>query len=284
MENTLIAGARQLNLSSPVCMGVLNVTPDSFSDGAVLKKASCDKFTVDLDKALVRAEQMVNEGAVIIDVGGESTRPGATTVSVSEELERVVPIIEAIHARLDVIVSVDTSTAEVMQAAVLAGAGLINDVRALAKPRSLATAQKSNAALCLMHMQGNPDTMQQTFGYDDVMQEVITFLQQRIDDCLQAGISRSRLIVDPGFGFGKSIAHNYLLLKNLEQFKQLQCPIMVGISRKSMIGNVINRPVDQRLAGSIAAASRAMANGADIIRSHDVAATVDAIKIHEQLK
>lgn len=283
MPNALFAGARQIDLSSPVCMGVLNVTPDSFSDGSQLNRADCDGFKVDLDKALARAEQMLADGAAIIDVGGESTRPGASAVSVGEELERVIPVVEAINARLDVLVSVDTSTAEVIRAAVRAGAGLINDVRALTDPETFAAATESNSAICLMHMQGKPLTMQQTYVYKDVVKDVIAFLQQRIDQCLAAGVNRQRLIVDPGFGFGKSVEHNYLLLKNLGQFKQLQCSIMVGISRKSMIGNVINRPVDQRLAGTIAATSHAIANGANIIRSHDVAATVDAIKINGEL-
>jgi len=264
-------------------MGILNVTPDSFSDGAELTDESRRKFSVDLDKALARAEQMVADGAAIIDIGGESTRPGATPVSTNEELDRVIPVVEAINSRLDVLISVDTSTPEIIRAALVKGAAMINDVRALANSQAFDAAVESNAAICLMHMQGDPENMQQRFAYDNVMEEVLDFLHQRVDKCLQAGIDQSRLIIDPGFGFGKSVAHNYLLLKNLQQLSRLQCPIMVGISRKSMIGNVINRPVDQRLAGTIAATSHAIANGASIIRSHDVAATMDAIKICGEL-
>lgn len=280
MTEYLTAGERQIDLSSPVCMGIINVTPDSFSDGSQLKKTDCSNFQVDLDKALYRAEIMISEGAVFLDVGGESTRPGAAMVAAQEELDRVIPVIEAIHNRLDVCISVDTSSALVMKEAINKGAQLINDIRALSTPESERVVAGSNAAICLMHMQGAPSSMQKTINYDNVVDEVFDFLSNRVDCCAEQGIDRSRILIDPGFGFGKTVRHNYQLLKNLSHFSTLQLPILVGISRKSMIGEVVNRPTDQRLAGSIAATSYALAAGAKIIRTHDVAATMDAIRVN----
>lgn len=280
MELSLAAGDRQIDLSSPVCMGILNVTPDSFSDGAQFAQGGSATFRVDVDKALRRAEQMVAEGAAILDVGGESTRPGAQPVTTEEELDRVVPIVAAIRARLDVCISVDTSSPAIMQAAIAAGAGVVNDVRALGCPGALDVAGQSTAAICLMHMQGQPGTMQQTIAYNDVVEEVIAFLQARVSACEATGIDRQRIVVDPGFGFGKTLQHNFQLLKNLQRFTALGLPLMVGLSRKSMIAGATDRPVTERLAGSVAATSLALLGGANIIRTHDVAATIDAIRVH----
>lgn len=261
-------------------MGILNITPDSFSDGSQLGKSSGDRFVVNLDKALFRAQQMIEEGATILDVGGESTRPGATQVSTGEELNRVIPVIAAIRARFDVCISVDTSTPEVMQAAVTEGADIVNDVRALTNPQALETVARTDAAVCLMHMQGQPGTMQHAFTYDDVVAEVRKYLEERVVLCKQQGIPAERLIVDPGFGFGKSVTHNYQLLKHLHTFTELGLPVMIGLSRKSMIAGATNRPIGDRLAGSVAATSYALLGGANIIRTHDVAATIDAIRVH----
>lgn len=261
-------------------MGILNITPDSFSDGSQLGQDRGNRFSADIDAALLRAEQMVAAGATILDIGGESTRPSAVPVSTDEEINRVMPVISAIRDRLDVVISVDTSTPEVMRAAIAEGAGIVNDVRALTRPQAMEVVTGSNAAVCLMHMHGQPGSMQQTFCYDDVVSEVCHFLSEKVDFCRQRGIPAERIIVDPGFGFGKSVTHNYQLLKNLRHFSGLQQPILVGISRKSMIGSVTNRSVDDRLAGSIAATSLALLGGASIIRTHDVAATMDAIRVH----
>ena len=280
MNYFLQAGARQINLSTPVCMGILNITPDSFSDGSQLGITRGDRFVVNIDDALLRAEKMVADGATILDIGGESTRPGAFPVSVDEELNRVIPVISAIHARLDVCISVDTSTPEVMRIAIAEGAGIVNDVRALSRPQALETVSDSNAAVCLMHMHGQPTNMQQTFSYDDVVSEVYHFLSERVEYCKRRGIPSNRIIIDPGFGFGKSVVHNYQLLKKLNNFIGLQQPILVGLSRKSMIASATNRSVENRLAGSIVATSFALLGGASIIRTHDVAATMDAIRVH----
>jgi dihydropteroate synthase len=261
----------QADKTSVQVMGILNVTPDSFSDGG--------QFHV-RDAALRHVEQMLAEGADIIDVGGESTRPGAQAVSTTEELERVVPIIAAIRERFDVAVSVDTSKPEVMLAAVAAGADLINDVRALQEPGALEACAGLSVPICLMHMQGQPRTMQHSPQYTDVVQDVYRFFEERIAACGQAGIVRSRLIIDPGFGFGKTLPHNLDLLRRLDAFSALGLPILVGISRKSMIGALLgNVEVDGRLHGSVAAAVAAAMHGARIIRVHDVKATVDAMKI-----
>ncbi|MEX0962656.1 MAG: dihydropteroate synthase [Pseudohongiellaceae bacterium] len=261
-------------------MGIINATPDSFSDGAQLHKSGASTFHLDVSKALSRAELMVNEGATFIDVGGESTRPGAAIVPEREELDRVIPLIEAIHSRLDVCISIDTSSPVVMMEAIKAGAEFINDVRALSASGAMEAAAASKAAVCLMHMRGNPSTMQDELSYESVVDEVLAFLAERIERCLAASITQDRLLIDPGFGFGKSVAHNYQLLKNLAQFSVLNVPLLVGVSRKSMIGDVVLRPVDQRLAGTITATAFALSAGAKIIRAHDVAATMDAIRVN----
>jgi dihydropteroate synthase len=251
-------------------MGILNVTPDSFSDGG-------DFFS--LDRALAHAEQMVAQGAAIIDVGGESTRPGAEPVSEAMELDRVIPVIEALSSRIDVPLSVDTSKAAVMSAAAAAGAGLINDVRALQAPTALETAADTGLPVCLMHMQGLPRTMQQAPDYEDVVVDVIGFLGARVEACVSAGIARDRLVIDPGFGFGKTLAHNLALLSRLARLGELGLPVLVGVSRKSMLGAVTGHDVRGRLAAGIAAATMALERGAAIIRTHDVQATTDAIRV-----
>lgn len=251
-------------------MGVLNVTPDSFSDGG-------DFFVP--DAALRRAEQMVAEGADIIDVGGESTRPGADAVSMQDERHRVVPVIEALARRLPVPLSVDTSKPEVMRAAADAGASLINDVRALRAPGALAAAASLRLPVCLMHMQGEPRTMQSDPTYGDVVAEVGDFLRARIAACLAAGVPGERLLLDPGFGFGKRLAHNLALLARLPELAEIGPPLLVGVSRKSMLGAITGRPVAERLPAGLAAAVLAAHGGARILRVHDVAPTVDALKV-----
>lgn len=259
-----------LDLSTPQVMGILNVTPDSFSDGG--------KFT-HIEHALAQVERMIADGASIIDIGGESTRPGAVVVSDEDELVRVIPVLKAIKQRFNVFVSIDTSKASVMSAAIAAGADIINDVRALQNEGCLAAVAKSNIPVCLMHMQGLPQTMQDSPRYDDVITDVEVFFQQRIDACVSAGIARERIILDPGFGFGKTLEQNFHLLANLSVFCQFGLPLLAGLSRKSMIGNLLNRDVEQRIAGSLSAAIIAAQQGADIIRVHDVQATVDALSI-----
>lgn len=262
-------------------MGILNATPDSFSDGGRLHSVTqAGGFRVSVDRALELAESMLVQGASIIDVGGESTRPGALPVSEQEEMERVLPVIEAIATRLDVAISVDTSSVRVMAEAIAVGAGLINDVRALSREGAVEVVAPSAAAACLMHMRGQPLDMQEQAQYGSVVDEVITFLKQRVIACERAGIERGRLLVDPGFGFGKTLEHNYQLLRNLESLQVLGLPILIGLSRKSMIGNVTGKGVDQRLAGGLAATVHALLKGAAIIRTHDVAETIDAIKVH----
>lgn len=250
-------------------MGVLNVTPDSFSDGG--------RHT-DPSAALRRAEQMLEEGAAVIDVGGESTRPGAAPVTADEELARVLPVITRLAA-WPVVVSIDTSKPTVMRAALDAGAGLVNDVRALREPGALQVVAGSAAALCLMHMQGEPRTMQVAPAYADVVGEVREFLASRVAACEAAGISRERIAVDPGFGFGKTVEHNLALLRNLAALAPVGCAVLAGLSRKSLLGVLTGRPVEARLAGGIAAAVMAVLHGARIIRSHDVAETVDALRV-----
>ncbi len=259
------------SLPSPAAvMGILNVTPDSFSDGG--------RFT-GRDDALRHAERMLAEGADILDVGGESTRPGAAGVSAQEELDRVVPVIEAVLGITDKPVSIDTSKADVMRAAVAAGAAMINDVRALREEGALDAAAAAQVPVCLMHMQGQPRTMQQDPDYADVVGEIADFLSERVEACGQAGIPRDRIVLDPGFGFGKTVAHNVELLANLRQLKELGLPILAGLSRKSTLGKITGRDVDQRVPASIAAAVIAVTNGASIVRVHDVAETVDALKV-----
>ena len=259
-----------VDLSSPQVMGILNVTPDSFSDGG--------KFA-HFDHALEQVERMIAAGATIIDIGGESTRPGAKDVSEKDELERVIPVLKAIKQKFDVVVSIDTSKASVMKAAIESGADIINDVRALQNEDCLAVLANSDVPICLMHMQGLPRTMQNEPAYSNVVDDIILFFEQRINACVDAGIAKERLILDPGFGFGKTLAQNFHLLANLSAFEKLDCPILAGISRKSMIGNLLNRDVEQRLAGSLSTAIVAVQQGAKIIRVHDVEETVDAIKI-----
>jgi dihydropteroate synthase len=260
-----------MNRRWPQVMGILNVTPDSFSDGGEF---------VGREAAVTHALEMVAAGAAIIDVGGESTRPGAAAVSAEEELSRVVPVVEAIRQQSDTAISVDTSKPAVMQAAVAAGATLINDVRALQEPGALEMAASLQVPVCLMHMQGQPRTMQQAPHYEDgVVVEVIRFLQQRIAACQFSGIERNQIWVDPGFGFGKTLQHNLELLRGLEQFRALDAPLLVGISRKSMIGALLgDLPVEQRLQGSVGAAVVAVARGAAVVRVHDVRETVEALK------
>jgi len=255
----------------PKVMGILNVTPDSFSDGGLFLSA---------DNALQQAQQMVQEGVAIIDVGGESTRPGAAAVTVQEELDRVIPVIESIHRECAVIISIDTSKPDVMREAVKAGAGMINDVRALREPGALRVASEAGVPVCLMHMLGEPRTMQEKPEYTDVVQTVKLFLQERIACCEAVGISSDTLLIDPGFGFGKTIDHNLQLVKNLYAFMDLGKPVLMGVSRKSSIGGLLGKPANARLAGSIAMATLCCQYGARIIRAHDVAATVDAVKIY----
>lgn len=264
-------GTRQLELDRPRVMGILNVTPDSFSDGG--------NSYANLDRALQNAADMVQAGADFIDIGGESTRPGASPVSEQEELDRVIPVVERIAAELDVIISVDTSTASVITESAAVGAGLINDVRALGREGALDAAVATGLPACLMHMKGSPATMQDAPTYQDVLDEVSGFLEQRIECCLAAGFDRAQLMLDPGFGFGKTLEHNLRLLNNLDQLHTHGMPLLIGTSRKSMIGQTLDRDVDQRLYGSLATAAIAVTKGAQIIRVHDVEATVDVVRM-----
>jgi len=265
----LRCAGRVLELDHPVVMGVLNVTPDSFTDGGLYADAGA---------ALAHAERMAGEGAAIIDIGGESTRPGAAAVDSDEELRRVLPLVERVAARLPVLVSVDTSNPELMRRAGAAGAHLVNDVRALRSPRAIEAVAAGTLGVCLMHMRGEPATMQRDPHYDDVVEEVKLFLAERVRLCTDAGIAHQRLCVDPGFGFGKRLAHNLQLLRDLAQFEPLGLPLAVGLSRKSMIAALGGR-AQERLAGSLALATIAVLHGARIVRAHDVAATVDAVRI-----
>ncbi|MEZ5476371.1 MAG: dihydropteroate synthase [Thiolinea sp.] len=252
-------------------MGILNVTPDSFSDGGRFNR---------LDAAFHHAEQMVAAGAAVLDIGGESTRPGAAEVSVQDELERVIPVVEGLRQRFDTPVSVDTSKPEVMSAAIRAGAAMINDVRALQEPGALEACAAAGVDICLMHMQGQPRTMQQNPVYTQLLDDIAEFFVQRIQVCEQAGIARQRLWLDPGFGFGQTLAHNLELLKKLDELNSFDLPLLVGLSRKSMISTLLGgRPVDERLHGSVAAAVLAVWQGARMVRAHDVKATVDALQI-----
>jgi dihydropteroate synthase len=259
-----------LQQDRPLVMGILNTTPDSFSDGGEFVHAST---------ALDRARQMIAEGADIIDVGGESTRPGAEAVNEGQELSRVIPVIEGIRRDSDVAISIDTSKAEVMRQAVAAGADMINDVNALRAPGALDAGAQLAVPVCLMHMQGEPRSMQANPVYENVVGEIREFLQQRIHACVAAGIDKQHIIIDPGFGFGKTLEHNLSLLKHLAAFNLLELPVLVGISRKSMLGKILDAEVDQRLYASIAAAVLAWERGAKLFRVHDVKATVDALKV-----
>ncbi len=263
---------RALDLSRVAVMGVLNVTPDSFSDGG--------RFAA-RDAALAQARRMVEEGAAIVDVGGESTRPGAQPVSVQQELDRVLPVIESLAREVSVPVSIDTAKPEVMRAAVAAGAGFINDVLALRAEGALSVAAEANVPVCLMHMQGEPRSMQDSPQYRDVVDEIREFLAARIAACETAGIPREQLVIDPGFGFGKTLEHNLELLRNLRAFTALGAPVLAGLSRKSLIGKALGLPVERRLHASVALALMAVQNGARIVRAHDVAPTVEAIRMWE---
>lgn len=257
-------------------MGILNVTPDSFSDGGLYDTP---------DVALAHAEQMLAEGADILDVGGESTRPGAIAVSEAEEIGRVIPIVRLLSRRFpDTPLSVDTSKPGVMRAAAAEGAWIINDVRALQMPGALDAACETGLAVCLMHMQGEPRTMQSNPHYDDVVADIIAFLAGRVGACRAAGIPRERLLVDPGFGFGKTLTHNYTLLRELGAFRQLDLPLMVGVSRKSMIGRVLDAPVAARVNGSVVLAALALKRGASVLRVHDVRETVEAVKLVQAMQ
>ncbi|EST56993.1 dihydropteroate synthase [Proteus hauseri ZMd44] len=266
----LMARGTELNLSTPQVMGILNVTPDSFSDGGTHNS---------LNDAVNHAAKLIAEGASIIDIGGESTRPGASDVSIDEELQRVVPVVEAIRQRFDVWISVDTSKAQVITESANVGASIINDIRSLQEPGALAAAAKTGLPVCIMHMQGDPKTMQQSPHYENVMMDVDRFLQENIQRCVDAGIEKNQIILDPGFGFGKNLAHNYQLLAHLSELHHFGLPILAGMSRKSMVGQLLNVPPQERVAGSVACAVIAAMQGAQIIRVHDVKETVDAMKV-----
>ncbi|MCQ8877307.1 dihydropteroate synthase [Pseudoalteromonas shioyasakiensis] len=276
MTTVNLPRGRKLHLDTPIIMGILNVTPDSFSDGGNYYQT---------DSAVMQAETLLNDGATILDIGGESTRPGAPDVTLEEELNRVIPTIKAIRAHADkelsnCVISIDTSKSEVMRQALLEGADIINDVRALQEPDTLTVAaQFTDIAICLMHMQGQPRTMQANPQYDDLFADINDFFQQRIDACKSAGIKQQQLILDPGFGFGKSLAHNYQLLARFDEFNRFNLPVLAGLSRKSMIGNLLNRTTDERLAGSLAGALIAAQRGAKIIRVHDVKETADVLAV-----
>ncbi|OIQ25218.1 dihydropteroate synthase [uncultured Vibrio sp.] len=266
----ITANNKQLDLSTTHVMGILNVTPDSFSDGG--------QFST-LERALAQAEKMIEVGVSIIDIGGESTRPGAPNVSLDEELSRVIPIIEAIRKEHDVWISIDTSKAVVMEKAIAAGADIINDVRALQEPGALEVAAKAQVPVCLMHMQGQPRTMQTAPSYQDIFDDISAFLTERVDACKAVGISESQLILDPGFGFGKTLEHNYHLLAHLEQFHQLGMPILAGMSRKSMIFRLLDKEPSDCTIASVTCATIAALKGAQILRVHDVDETLEAMKI-----
>ncbi|MBT5387538.1 MAG: dihydropteroate synthase [Porticoccaceae bacterium] len=280
----LKCGSKLLDLSRPAVMGILNITPDSFSDGGQLYSGD----QLDQSKTLFAVEAMLAEGADIIDIGGESTRPGAQPVSEEQELQRVMPILEAVANRFDTIISVDTSTAKVMSAAAAAGAHIINDVRALSREGAMQAAADSGLPVCLMHMQNQPDSMQHNPQYDDVVSEVKKFLEQRKKDCMAAGIMADQLILDPGFGFGKTLAHNMALFNGLEQMA-VGSPVLVGVSRKTMIGQLFDADVNNRLLGSVtmallAAQKIAAAQGSLILRVHDVKETVQTLRVWQQCR
>ncbi|MEO0443149.1 MAG: dihydropteroate synthase [Pseudomonadota bacterium] len=262
-----------LELSRPRLMAIVNATPDSFSDGGLL----FSNQKMDIDLVAPRIEKLIAEGADILDIGGESTRPGAEPVSLQQELDRVIPIVEWVANHANVAISVDTSSPEVMVEAAAKGAHLINDVRALSRENALATVAKINIPVCLMHMQGSPKTMQNAPSYDNIVAEVSDFLQQGLVSCTQAGIASERIWLDPGFGFGKTLEHNIALLKHLPELSRLGCPLVVGLSRKSMIGHLLGRELTDRLAGSLALGLIALERGAKVLRVHDVAETRDII-------
>lgn len=273
----LRCGARTLDLSTTQVMGILNVTPDSFSDGGSLYQNA----QLSLDFAVRKAAEMQQQGATIIDIGGESTRPGAEPVPLQQEMDRVLPVVEKLNAELDVVISVDTSSPELMAAAAKAGAGLLNDVRALERDGAVEAAAATGLPVCLMHMKGSPKTMQDSPEYGSVVEEVIKYLLARAQLCEAAGIDASQLILDPGFGFGKTLEHNLQMLEQTDKFVASGYPVLIGTSRKSMIGNVLNSDVDDRLAGSLATIAMAVERGAQIVRVHDVKPTVDVVKVVE---
>lgn len=265
---------RSLSLAAPRVMGIVNCTPDSFFDGG--RHAT-------LDAALAHARSMIKDGADIVDVGGESTRPGSAPISEAEEIDRVVPLIAALRRESDIVISIDTMKPEVMRAACRAGAELVNDVFALQAPGALEAVRELGAAVCLMHMRGEPRTMQHAPHYDDVVAEVCGFLARRIVTCVDAGIDRARLCVDPGIGFGKRLPHNLALLRALPQLRGLECPVLLGVSRKSMFADLLDRPPAERLPGALAVTAIAVAQGVAIVRTHDVRATVDAVRVAQAL-
>lgn len=269
-------GKRFLDCSQPRIMGVLNVTPDSFYDGGQFVNAG----QLRLDSVLARVKEMIQQGADIIDVGGESTRPGAASVSLSEECDRVLPVVDAITERFDTIISIDTSSAKVIEQGARLGAGLINDVRALQSQGALRAAAESGLAVCLMHMQGSPESMQFGPNYQDAVADVFGFLSMRKEACLAVGVDANKIIFDPGIGFGKKDEHNLELLKNIERFSELG-PVLLGVSRKSMFGRLLGRKQNQRLSGSLAVALIAAQKGVNILRVHDVAETRDVLKMYE---
>ena len=272
-SKVLLCGRYRLSLDRPLVMGVLNITPDSFADGGVF---------LDLRDATDRVRQMLDEGADIVDIGGESTRPGAVPTPEAYELDRVIPLLENIRLSCDargVPISVDTRKPVVMRAAIAAGASMINDINALRAPGAIEALSEGSAAVCLMHMQGEPSTMQHSVSYDDVVADVAAFLAERASACVAAGIDRHRIVLDPGFGFGKTVEHNLTLLRRLSEIAALGYPLLAGLSRKSTIGVLTGRNVDDRMAGSVAAALAAIARGAGIVRVHDVRETADALKV-----
>ena len=279
MSTVITCGERTLDLSQPIIMGVLNVTPDSFSDGGQLYQGAALSHSL----LLKRAEQMVLDGAQLLDVGGESTRPGATPVSESEELDRVLGAVEVLTRHVDAVISVDTSTPSVMTESARLGAGLLNDVRGFRRPGALEAASASGLPVCIMHMQGEPDTMQQNPEYDDVMSGVRDFFTDRLNACEAAGLSRGQVILDPGFGFGKTAEHNFHLLARLRELCLTEQPILVGLSRKSMIASVLDKSPEERVFASVALALMAVERGASIVRVHDVAATADALAMWRAL-
>ena len=262
-------GKYQLDFSLPIIMGIVNVTPDSFSDGSQYLQR---------DAALSHAHQLISEGANILDLGGESTRPGAEAVSVQEELDRVMPVIEGLRGS-PVPLSIDTSKPEVMRAAIAAGASMVNDIEAMQNPEALTVVAAGEVAVCLMHKQGTPQTMQKQPQYQNVVEEVLQFLRERIIAVQEAGVNRSQIMIDPGFGFGKTLAHNLAMLRQLKEFSELGVPLLVGLSRKSMLGAITGQDVAHRVHASIAAALLAVQRGANVLRVHDVRATADALKI-----
>ena len=280
MALSLNCGGRQLSLDTPQIMGVLNLTPDSFSDGGALLSSN----GLLEDRLLMRAAQMVADGAVILDIGGESTRPGAEAVSTQEELDRVMGAIALLSSRVDVILSIDTSNPVVMREAAMAGVGMLNDVRALTRAGALEVAVQVGVPVSLMHMSAEPERMQAHTDYQDVVSDVMAFLKARVDECLIAGVARSRVLIDPGFGFGKTVPQNYEILRRLREFASFELPLLVGLSRKSMIGAITGRPASHRIVPSAVLAVLAAEGGAAVIRVHDVAETADALAVWRATK